>query len=328
MIEEFNFSSAGRDPAGAFADYVELYSHGSDVIRTSGPFFADVRGWRFDGFLLFDRRVSGMIHQRTERVGRDGFDHIVVHAVRAGVLIGNEVNGFDRAEPGDIVFVDTLRGNHLEAREAHVLTVSMARHLIEAAVGEASALHGRILNPPASLMLGDFITSLVRHAPELQAGAAHAYSRAFVELLSAALASTQVQGANAARRDYLRRESVERFIDAELANRALSSSLIAEATGLSRSTLYRLFERQGGIARLIGLRRADAVRRALEAGSSETIRELAERFGFASEGHLSRIFVQSYGVPPGTYRTNVLAIPESDARTGKRRWHGWMAELT
>jgi len=325
--EEFSFSSADRDPAEAFAAYVELYAHGSDVIRASGPLLAEVRGWRFEGLLLFERKLSGVIHRRTARVTTDGFDHVVAHVVLDGQLIGNGITGFDRAVAGDIAFVDTIRGNDTEARDAHVLTVSIARHLIEVAVGDAGVLHGRVLNPPASLMLADYIKSLVRYASDVDPRAASAYARALVELLSAALASTRVKGADAAQRDYLRRESVERLIAAELANRALSSNLITDATGLSRSTLYRLFERHGGIARLIGLRRADAVRRSLEAGSMEPIADLAERFGFVSEGHLSRVFAQAYGAPPGSYRTSVRATPEADARTGRRRWRGWMGEL-
>ena len=62
MREEFSFSSAGRDPAEAFAAYVGLYGHGSDVIRASGPSVAEVRGWRFEGLLLFERKLSGVIH--------------------------------------------------------------------------------------------------------------------------------------------------------------------------------------------------------------------------------------------------------------------------
>jgi len=131
------------------------------------------------------------------------------------------------------------------------------------------------------------------------------------------------QGADAVRRDDLRRESVERFIAAELANRALSSNFITEATDLSRSTLYRLFERQGGIAR----RPVDAVRRSPKAGSMEPIVDLAARSGFVSEGHLSRVFAQAYGVPPGGYRASVRAIPEVDVHTGRRRWSGWLSEL-
>jgi hypothetical protein len=85
MTERFNFSSLDRPAASAFNDYVELYKNGSDVARGRGPFHAQVRAWRLDGVLLFERRLSGAVHSRKERTVTDDFSHIVLTLVLPAV---------------------------------------------------------------------------------------------------------------------------------------------------------------------------------------------------------------------------------------------------
>lgn len=324
--EYFSFTCRGRDRTEAFEGYRRLYAHGSDVVRSDDPFEAEVRGWRLEGMLLFERRLSGMTHVRENRVARDDFDHIVVHALLSGELHGGMASGFDSIGPRELVFLDTRQSSRTTPRNAHLLTASVARHLADAAVGEGAALHGRILRPPDSLILIDYMVSLAARIGAL-GGPLRAYSRAFVDLLSGALGTGSGRAADLRRQHFLQREAVERFIDSHLGDRDLSVGTIAASLPLSRSTLYRLFESQGGVARLIQRRRLAAAAAALERGSEAPLADLADQCGFAGEAHMSRLFAQEYGRTPGAYREAVRTIAEGDARTGLRRWRGWMTEL-
>jgi AraC-like DNA-binding protein len=324
--EHLAFSSRGRDPGEAFAAYARLYAAGSDVSRGEGPFRVDLKGWRMDSMLLFERRLSGVIHARGDRVAQDGFDHFVLYAVLSGELVGSAESGFDKARAGDVVLLDTSRATRTESRDAHFITVSVARHLIATAADPAT-LHGLLLRPPATLVLVDYLASLARRAPDLAADAMPTYARVLVDLLGGAMAARARRGAAARREDFLRRQMIEQHIEAHLADRALSAATICAQTGISRSALYRLFEGQGGVGHLIQARRIDALRAAIERGSAESLAELADRFGFASESHMSRLFAEATGDPPGAYRQTVRDMPAGDVRTATRRWQGWMSEL-
>ncbi len=327
MKEAIGFSSEGMDQDLAFADYRQLYANGADVERLDGPFHARLTGWRFRHMLLFDRHLSGVAHAREERVQADGFDHIVLHHVLSGRLVGQARSGFGQAGPGDIVFPDMRRGHRTEAYGVHIITASLARDLVLAALGSLGALHGLVVQAPETAMLSDFLQSLVRHAPTLDDRHDGAFARALIELLPTALGGPRDLGVEARRQDHLRREAVEQLIDREIANRQLTGAAIAEGVGVSRATLYRLYERSGGIAGHVRRRRIDAVRRALERPEEPNLAQLAETYGLGSAGALSRAFQADQGIDPAAYRARVRQDRGDPVETGTRRWNGWMNEL-
>ncbi|MDY0960279.1 helix-turn-helix domain-containing protein [Sphingomonas sp. CFBP8993] len=327
MKEEIRFSSDGLAEDEAFARYHRLYANGADVVRLDGPFRASVTGWRFRHMLLFDRHLSGMAHVREERVQADGFDHIVLHHVLSGSLTGGPRSGFERAGPGDIVFLDTRRGHRTEARDLHLITASVSRDLVLAAVGSLGALHGHVAQAPDTAMLSDFLQSLVRHAPTLDDRHDGAFARALIELLPTALGGPRDVAVEARRQDHLRREAVEQLIEREIANPNLTGAAIAEQVGVSRATLYRLYQRSDGIARHVRRRRIDAVRRALEGVEDRDLGELAQAYGLGDAAALVRAFQADQGIDPATYRARVRQGRGDPVETGTRRWNGWMQEL-
>ncbi|MEJ6789941.1 helix-turn-helix domain-containing protein [Brevundimonas sp. BR2-1] len=328
MSERFSFNSQTLPEEDAFAAYALLYDNGSDVTRGAGAFWAEVRAWRLEGLLLFERRLSGVVHSRGARAGTDGFDHLVLSLVLSGQVAGGPESGFDVAVAGDIYVTDTTRPSRTEFVSAHVLTASVSREIIEAARGTTAGLHGRILTAPRNLMLADFLQSLARNGDAIETEAQPGLSRAFIHIL----ASVEDKGLRAShearRREYLRRDAVERMIDENLSDTALSVATLSRGTGMSRSALYRLFEDQGGVARLIQRRRLDGVRRGLDNREETGLSDMARAFGFADEYQLGRLFREAYEVSPQAYRDRVAASRRDDPIDSRRRWAGWMGEVS
>lgn len=327
--DSFRFSSDDHPSDEAFALYATLYSRGSDVSRGEGRFFAQVRGWRLDKVLLFERRLSGVVHARRERIAGDGFDHFVLTHVLDG-QVRLEVPGPPRVlGPGTSVLLDTRRPMRTEHDDARILTASIARDVIEAAMGPAGRLHGQILAPPDNLVLADFLASLARHGDTLGSAALPALGRAFVDILSSVGGDAARVGREDQRRDLSRREAVRRFVIPRLADRSLSVEAIAAGAGISRSSLYRLFEKQGGVARFIQLTRLDALRRVLDARDPAAPNDaaLAERLGFSSPAQMARLFAEAYGDSLQAYRSALADKPRDDPGVSKRRWDGWLGEL-
>jgi len=328
MRDHFSYSSEGQPEDQAFEEYAHLYSHGSDVTRGDGPFRARVRAWRYHGFILFDRRLTGLVHTRDTRVETDGYVHLVAHAILDGRLDWHQPGDEKTGRPGDILFMDTTQPSRTVPRDAHLITLSIGRHLIEAATGRIGPLHGRLFSPPSTLLLTDFLVSLARRGPGLPDDENPAYSRVLAELIAAVLfGDTTRSGATARRFHSARLDAIERHIASHLSDRSLSAESIAAATGLSRSALYRLLQDRGGVGRLIRKRRLQAVRSDLDNGAEAPLAELAHRYGFASESHMSRQFHEAFGQSPGAYRRLIQELGEGDPMKGHRRWEGWMGNL-
>lgn len=328
MTDHFHFDSDALPPGQAFDAYRRLYAIGSDVSRGGGPFFAWVRAVRLDGMILFERRLNGVVHSRSARAGRDRFDHFALHLVLSGELEGGRESRFDRAGPGDLLLVDTRLASRTEARELHVLTASVPRAAIAAACGALDGLHGRIIGAPRTFVIRDLMQSVVRNADGFPDDVLPSLRRAFQELLNATLADLWTSSAVLLRLDQARREAAERFILAHLHDRHLGAAMVAAGIGASRSTLYRLFAEDGGVARYIMSRRLGAVRGALEGGSTEPLSALALAHGFTDESHLNRRFKQAYGRPAGAYRRSVAETGEDAVAAAARRWAGWMVEVS
>lgn len=328
MTDQFHFDSEDLPPDQAFDAYRRLYAFGSDVSRGAGRFLARVQAVRLDGLILFERRLDGVVHSRSARAGRDSFDHFALHLVIEGELAGGRESRFERAGPGDLVLADTRRASRTEAHGLHVLTASVPRAAVAAACGAPDGLHGRIVPAPRTHVLRDLMLSVLRHAGEFDDEARPGLRRAFQELLNATLVELSTASAVLLRLDQARREAAERYILAHLADRHLDAAAVAAGVGASRSSLYRLFAHDGGVARFIMSRRLAAVRNALEGGASEPLSALAVAHGFTDESHLNRRFKQAYGQPAGAFRRSVAEIGEDGVAVAARRWAGWMIEVS
>lgn len=98
----------------------------------------------------------------------------------------------------------------------------------------------------------------------------------------------------------------KRIVLANLSRPDLSPGFIAGQMQVSRATLYRLFEPEGGVMQFVRHERLRAVRDALaDPLEMRTIGALAEVFAFSSISVLSRSFRNLYGISPQAWRTKL-----------------------
>lgn len=327
MANYFAFSSKGLSDEQGFKEYSELYCNSSSVLRASGAFSVDVRAWKLDDILVFERRVAGVVH------GRSGFEpveeagHFVATLVLSGRLEVSVPRGRTSIQAGAICLTDMQRAFRTEFVDAHVVTLRVARDVVEASLGGSSSLHGRVLSGPSNLLLADFFRSLARNSDMLAGSTVREPCLALIELLSGADGRGTSVSAESYRQDYRKRRTVERVIRSQLASRQLSVGAISSETGMSRSALYRLFVDHGGIARLITQRRVEAVREALEDRRSEDLATLASACGFLDERQMGRSFRDAFGVSPNAYRAQVAASSPDSPSDIRRRWQTWMPKI-
>jgi AraC-like DNA-binding protein len=95
------------------------------------------------------------------------------------------------------------------------------------------------------------------------------------------------------------------FIDSHLADQALDTTTVAAAHHISARYLQKLFEAEGlTVAGWIRTRRLQRCRRDLQDPTltSVGIGTICARHGFADANHFSRLFKQTYGISPRSFR--------------------------
>lgn len=107
----------------------------------------------------------------------------------------------------------------------------------------------------------------------------------------------------------VRRAEVERIIRRNLSSARLDPARISALAGISRSTLYRLFEETGGVARYVRARRLELARDDLcnPALAHRSIGEIAQQHGLYCAASFCRSFRQTFGRTPSEVRSESLA---------------------
>ena len=326
------FSSAELSPEDQFEAYRNLYAGGTDAIRIGPQFSARLEARPLGEIIVFERWLNHVAHDRTMgRVRQDGFEHFVIQANLSGVLVAHTPDHVAQVKPGDVVIFDTRRAYRTECENAHILTFSVARYVVERAFVGADELHGRVLAYPHCALLSDFMVSLNRHAASLSELALTTMMDVFSEMLAISLrAVDKTQLLNVSASSKL--ASAQRVIEEELPQRDLEPDLIAKRIGVSRSRLYELFKPLGGVAHYIQLRRVHRFRALLS--QSRDVRSMAEMAfacGFASESHASRSFREVFAMPPGQFRrrqSEPAGEPATQLASRMGGFDPWVSSLT
>lgn len=285
---------------------------------------SEITGWLVDHIALGPASTGFIRLRRTPtHIRRDQIDHYAF-----GISLGGSWNGDACGEnlsvAGDAVFVmDMARPMVAEASHMNTIQLVVPRDLLDAVVPPRD-LHGLTLQGGAAGLLHDHIRSLVRRLPALTQADAPAVVKATVAMIAAAvrptadnlaIASPVVESVLLAR--------VRRHIEGHLGNPELGSDTICAALRLSRSRLYQLFERFGGVSAYIQDRRLTRIHAVLVGGQDNRLLfAIAQSFGFTDPSHFSRAFRAAYGIsardfrrqgPSDTPRTSRMAAASDDA---------------
>lgn len=311
-----------------------------DVGDTSAAaaFYADMRSYAMGTVLVGQISAAAQRFSRsTATIARSGIDHIVVQLYLSGGFVGVAGGVPIEVGPGDVCVLDCADTCETRATDFTNLTFVVPRAMMEAHLPKSEMLHGLVLPSSSALtqILSRHMLAIVEMAPRMTLGECEAIARGTVSLMAACLRGELEERAEATGEGTgplaIR---VRRHIDERLADRNLGVESIADHFGVSRASLYRLFEPFGGVADHIRNKR---LRRALfDLTSPQTrhqrIGEIARRWGFNTEGTFTRAFRSTYGIAPSTARDAAarrLLHVDRGARSNEEREtiSRWMREI-
>lgn len=284
------------------------------------------------GSLVMTETVMGPARfERSKRmIARTGTDHIYLVRYGVGGATGT-VEGRDfHVRTGDICLLDLTRPRASRSDTFRNATLVIPRALLADRGCDIDALHGLVLprELPLTAMLSAHLDTLFALAPELTLAEGEIMAQATASMVGALLA--RYRGGPRAAVPQRRRAEVMRYIGANLSDPMLSPSQMAQALGMSRAALYRMFEEDGGVAEVIREKRLAeaAVVLAGSEGRSLRISEVARRMGFVDNSSFSRAFRAHFGVSPREARDQAVtgAVSTTDT-TDRAALAAWLRRL-
>lgn len=309
------FSTDDFAPGDRFDAYRELYAQGADVEALGPDPCGRLRSFVLGSVVLHERHLRSLRHSRGEgRVRRDAFDHFTLQLVHAGRL---QIEAGDvRLEvgPGELAVLDMTQPFSTRC-EASCSTVSAPRSLMREVYPQCARLHGLKLGvseaEPLFAWRGQALAA--GHRPgDFQA------ETTLTRALAAALPSRTAKP-RPSRRDWeaTRLERVLEMIEQHLDADGLTPEEIASETGMSRATLYRVFEPLGSIARWRQARRLWRFKHTL-ACDDLPVAEAADAVGLTDPAYAAALFGRTYGSTPSAFRREVAGGLASDPQASAR----------
>ena len=316
----FRFSTEGMTPRAAFDLYHSVFAAGAEARRESERFKATLTARPFVRMVIHERWLHDVRHVReAPQVRRTDFSHLTLTLCLAGRVTGRSGDAALAIGPGEMLLLDLRYPATLLMSAAHVLTVAVAREVVEAAVGDATRFHARVFDAAATAPLLRYLSDLLRAPGPPPPAAPPPY-----QMVSDHLAAMVSDAADrpARRLKGQRLLLAHGAIEAGLDDPDFGAGTLARQLGISRASLYRLFEPLGGVDRHLTARRIGRLTRMLaDPGEHASFATLVERAGWASESHASRVFLERIGERPGAFRRRFGTLSAAElAAVTMRSW--------
>ncbi|MGG5820752.1 helix-turn-helix transcriptional regulator [Falsiroseomonas sp. HW251] len=270
------------------------------------------RHWRLEGMTLSANRVPD---SRFEREGaqarRDGLDHWAIRVLRQGRSHVRHPSFSAVVGPCEPILFSMHETWTTDWEGAEWVSLTIPRdHNPQLSAGLSALPRGPLRGPGAGL-LAQMLLSLPAELDRASEADLPTLAEAARAMVAACLLTGLPRGA--AEAEDLRKERVRQAIRQNLASARLSPARLSALTGLSRSTLYRLFDAEGGVARHIQDVRLSFAHAALRdpRQADRGVSEIAVVHGFPDPSVFARAFRRAFGVPPSAVRTAPAGLAPS-----------------
>lgn len=308
------FDTAGVPAHDRYRLWRDTNTHGLSEVYDTAPTepFSMATEWIDLGTLaIADVRISAQEWRRDAGRLRDDNDELSVNIRHVGGGYG-DMDGRNLVAPGgSIILTDMARTNAHHSEASTCMGFRLPRKVAEQFLPSVRSLHGHVVMPQHAALLNSHLMTLRHGASSMPASSGPAIAQTILDLFAVVVhASLGDTPRDIAQHERALGVQLRDEIERNLGSPSLSAARLSRTLGVSRSTLYRLLQEEGGVQAYIRTRRLARVAAALRrADGQETIAVLAERWGFCDAAYLGRAFRETYGMTPGSYREMHGAAP-------------------
>ena len=265
------------------------------------------------------------------KLGRDGMDVYVLQYYLEGSCGQRDGAPGTATRPGDLFIVDAAQPLATSTTDSRFLSLAVPRRLLAPLLRAPDELSMRVLRGDAPMvgLLRDHLCSLYQSVGKLSEHEWLAVMPGPLPLVTSATICQVTEATAPAVRESLF-ASICRPVQQNLPDLTLSPEGVAVQFGISRATLYRLFEREGGFFNYLRMQRLRQCH-AILADRSQTHRsvaEIAQTYGFSDASNFTRAYRRASGMSPR--ETRMLAI-EGRATAMRfvqqKDWRTWVMQM-
>ncbi|KGE02826.1 AraC-like ligand-binding domain-containing protein [Pseudohaliea rubra] len=293
----------------ALKDHCDVYP-----LTTPWTLQRDLESWRVGGLIFSHWSLSAARHERSQAMADSGGNNWLVLRIlqrgRQALIIDDRHHVTVNTDT--ILLTDWSMPWVCNSSDCHLFTVGIPRSHLSA----HKLLNVKIpalswnRNTAEGLQLASMVALLWKQLPTLDAADAESVARGFVGFLDGILSNhptlLRAQYANTSRLAAMKSLLNERLQDPEL-----GVTTLCEQFACSRATVYRLFERDGGVAAFIQQQRLHGCMTELARGdraANATLAQLSRRWCLGSAARLCRLFEDYFALTP----QGVLAARKAD----------------
>ena len=270
--------------------------------ENGGNVSGSVRSRLFGDMVIGNTTFNDQYCARTTRlVAQTDLDFYLLQLILAGDYRG-DFDGVDLlARPGDMFIMDLARPMKSKKEAGARITIVIPRRDLNDS-WQNKNLHGVVLKGDVATnkLLFNFIISVDSLLGEMGVNSISRAQEALMMLLDAALSGTAFTPGQCLSVSLTMRQRILEYINQNLVNPELGPASIRQLFRLSHSHLYRTFEIENGIAKLIRDKRLDLAYRTILMNNDRllSIKELAYNCGFSARSQFSKFFQERFGITP------------------------------
>ena len=306
-IEPVRYSTAGITPAERHETWSDRGWPSVAALFDStpiGPFSTSAENVHLDGIAVsYSTGTARLLERTPARITADRIDILGV-----GVLLEGEMHGVARlrefeARAGEILLFDIAQPITMTMSIARSIQLAIPRAMAEGELGPVADLHGLVIGREEAALFYAHLLKLSEALQTISKEDAPRLARTLLDLLVVAVHAAAHAHRDAPPRMVGMAARARTEIRANLESPSLNVAGLCRRLNISRSTLHRLFESEGGVQTYIRNSRLDAGRIALlDSTNHERIGAIAERLGFSDAAHFSRLFRARFNETPSQCR--------------------------
>lgn len=278
-----------------------------DISRQpSNGFIATNTVWNLDQ-LIVSRVIAPSVQVSRTRasIAKAPIDHWAVSCCKVGVNAIQTDKALVEAPP-KVPYVWSLGEPSQSVRSDQIYRIQflLSRDTFQDLAPALDNWRGSVVNTPLGAVLGDYMIALERWLLSIEPEDCARLGEAVRSMIAACLVPTRNRISQASPElNGFRAEKVRQAIRSHLKSPSLNPDALCKMVGISRSSLYRLFEHRGGIVNYIQRQRLQLAYELLsDPLSAQSIRQISEELCFGDVSSFSRAFKREFGFSPRDVR--------------------------
>lgn len=262
-------------------------------------------------------------------IAHSGLDFITMNLALSGVSQGDYNGNNVTVQPGDIHIHDLSQPSIGQVEAGTRLCIAVDRALLQRLVPNKN-IHGMVLRNDRAItrILAQYMIGIYYAHADVNDDDIPAMQEAFLTLVASAI--NGVDNSDIINDPAINMPLKLRIIDhihAHIEDQGLNANSIMKHFGISRSNLYRLFEKEDGIAKFIRDQRLDLAFQFLsDKRTADKPNKVAlYRYGFSDNSRFAYHFKNRFGLLPKDVRT--MDMPLFSSQRGMVRLHDYLHNL-